>query len=133
MEDNRPQEYGVVVFDELEKSRSHLLIDQCHRYFKETAIGRHRASLIIPEPFFVHSDLTTGIQLADLAAYIISWGFRMPAMTKPSRVELAPYARQIADLRYRTMRVRDGESFEVWSIARISDLRTSIERDGAGR
>ncbi|HWA91775.1 MAG TPA: DUF3800 domain-containing protein [Rhizomicrobium sp.] len=52
LEDNRPQEHGIVVFDELEKSRSHLLIDQCHRYFKDTAIGRHRASLIVPEPFF---------------------------------------------------------------------------------
>ena len=50
-----------------------LLIDQMHRYFEETAVGRHRASRIIPEPFFVHSDLTTGVQIADLLAYVISW------------------------------------------------------------
>ncbi len=25
------------------------------------------------EPFFVHSDLTTGVQVADLIAYYISW------------------------------------------------------------
>ncbi len=128
LEDNRPREHGVVVFDELEKSRSHLLIDQCHRYFKDTAIGRHRASLIVPEPFFVHSDLTTGIQLADLAAYVISWGFRTPAMTKPNRAELAPYARQIAELRYRTAKMRGGNDLDIWSIAHITDLRTSIER-----
>ena len=53
-----------------------LLIDQMHRYFEETALGRHRASRIIPEPFFVHSDLTTGVQIADLLAYVISWRFR---------------------------------------------------------
>lgn len=129
MEDGKPQERGVIVFDELEKSRSHILIDQCHRYFKETAIGRMRANLVIPEPFFVHSDLTTGIQLADLAAYCISWGFRTPAMKKPSRHELAPYSKQIADLRYRAVRNRDGnENFEIWSIAHIPDLRTHSER-----
>ena len=66
LEDNAADEQGVVVFDELEKSQSHLLIDQMHRYFEETAVGRHRASRIIPEPFFVHSDLTTGVQIADL-------------------------------------------------------------------
>ena len=52
-------EQGIVVFDELEKSQSHLLIDQMRRYFGETAVGRRRAARIIPEPFFVHSDLTT--------------------------------------------------------------------------
>jgi Protein of unknown function (DUF3800) len=61
-----PQQ-GIVVFDELEKTKSHLLIDQAHRYFKDTATGRHRATLIIPEPFFVHSDLSTGVQIADTA------------------------------------------------------------------
>ncbi len=133
LEENKPHESGIVVFDELEKSRSHLLIDQCQRYFKETAIGRQRANLIIPEPFFVHSELTTGVQLADLAAYVISWGFRTPAMKKPAREELAPFAKQIAELRYKALRLRDGERFDVWSIAHITDLRTTIERDGNER
>lgn len=73
---------GILVFDELEKSQSHILIDQAQRYFKDTAIGRQRASLVIPEPFFVHSELTTGVQIADLVAYCISWGFRLPIMRK---------------------------------------------------
>ena len=33
LEDNAAREQGIVVFDELEKSQSHLLIDQMHRYF----------------------------------------------------------------------------------------------------
>ena len=77
LEDNAAREQGIVVFDELEKSQSHLLIDQMHRYFADTAVGRRRSSRIIPEPFFVHSDLTTGVQIADLVAYVISWGFRI--------------------------------------------------------
>ena len=130
LEDNAPGEQGVVVFDELEKSKSHLLIDQMHRYFAQTAVGRHRASRIIPEPFFVHSELTTGVQIADLVAYVISWGFRMPRMTRPAREELAPFADRIARLRFRAVRERLGNpAFEIWSFAHIADLRTQAERD----
>ena len=50
LEDNTTREQGIVVFDELENSKSHLLIDQMHRYFADTAVGQHRASRIIPEP-----------------------------------------------------------------------------------
>lgn len=123
------REHGVIVFDELEKSQSHILIDQAHRYFKETATGRLRATLIIPEPFFVHSDLTTGVQIADLVAYTVSWAFRTAQMYKGARTELDPYARQIAAMRYRAVRERHGNpNFEIWSIAHIRDLRTSSER-----
>ena len=133
LEDNAAGEQGVVVFDELEKSKSHLLIGQMHRYFAQTAVGHHRASRIIPEPFFVHSDLTTGVQIADLVAYVISWGFRMPRMTKPAREELSPFANQIARLRYRAVRERLGNpEFEIWSFAHITDLRTQAERDEGG-
>ena len=101
-----------------------------HRYFAQTAVGRHRASRIIPEPFFVHSDLTTGVQIADLVAYVISWAFRMPRMTKPAREELTPFANQIARLRHRAVRERLGNrEFEIWSFAHITDLRTQAERD----
>ena len=110
----------------------HILIDQAHRYFKDTATGRQRASLIIPEPFFVHSELTTGIQIADLAAYCISWGFRIPSiMTKPIRAELAPYGRQLAKMRHRTVRNRMGNpNFEIWSFAHISDSRRGLSSLG---
>ena len=46
----------------------------------------HRATLIIAEPFFVHSDLTTGVQIADLIAYCISWGLRFGRMTKTGTI-----------------------------------------------
>jgi hypothetical protein len=126
-----PRQQGIIVFDELEKSRSHILIDQTHRYFKDTAVGRQRSSLIVPEPLFVHSDLTTGIQIADLIAYCISWGFRLPQMQKPARPELvARYSQQVAALRYRTEE-RDigGIRRTIWSYAHISDLRTRSERE----
>ncbi len=129
IEDQNGQPQGIVVFDELEKSKSHILIDQTHRYFKETAIGRHRASQIVPEPFFVHSDLTTGVQIADLVAYCMSWCFRLAGMDAPQRIELLPYTTQLARMRYRAIRNRQGNPyFEIWSVSHISDLRTQMER-----
>lgn len=123
---------GVIVFDELEKSKSHILIDQTHKYFKETAIGKLRACMIVPEPFFVHSDLTTGVQIADLVAYCMSWAFRLPAMTKPKRNELTPYVTRLARMRHKAVRAKHGNpAFEIWSVAHITDLRTVQERLGS--
>lgn len=120
---------GIVVFDELEKSQCHLLIDQMKLYFLETATGRRRAGRVVPEPFFVHSELTTAIQLADLAAYVIAWGVRLPPkMNRPSRDELGDLAQAVKDLRYRATRERNGQPFYVWSIAVIDDLRPRDER-----
>lgn len=101
------------------------------RYFRDTARGRARASLVIPEPFFVHSHLTTGVQVADLIAYIVSWGFRVGNLTRPARTELEGLARKIADLRYRTTREIDGqEDFVLWSFVLLDDLRCRDERNG---
>ena len=79
LEDKAGKEQGVVVFDELEKSQSHLLIDQMHRYFAETGVGQRRATRIIAEPFFVHSELTTGIQIAT------SWPMSSPGVSARRR------------------------------------------------
>lgn len=43
---------GLLIFDELEKSRSRILLDQIGRYFQHTAKGRIRSSRILPEPLF---------------------------------------------------------------------------------
>ena len=124
LEDQDRTSYGVVVFDELDKSKSHILVDQMSAYFQKTAKGRMRASRIIPEPFFVHSDLTTLIQLADIVAYILSWGVRFGAMDKPARAELAGFAESVLQLRHRSVREVNGqEDFVVWSLTHIADLR----------
>lgn len=118
LEDKANEPRGIVVFDELDKSASHLLLDQMDKYFKKTTKGRFRASLIIPEPFFVHSDLTTGIQVVDFVAYIMSWNFRIGKLNKASREELDKYLELIKPLRYRTTRkIRDVTEYVVWSVA----------------
>lgn len=130
LEDVGPSAFGVAVFDELEKVQSHLLVNQMDSYFKRTMRGRQRSGRILPEPFFVHSDLTTGVQIADLVSYILSWGSRLRAMTKPARTELAGYAAQVCQLRHRSVReVAGNPQFAVWSFAFITDLRSQMERD----
>lgn len=126
--DERPDHHqGLVVFDELERSQSHLLVDQMARYFKETATGRMRASRIVPEPFFVHSDLTSMIQVADLLAYVIAWGVRVGTMRRPARAELAGLAEAAMELRYFRPAV-DGRAYPIYGFAIIDDLRPRDEK-----
>ena len=130
LEDKDSSACGIVVFDELEKSRSHILVDQMESYFKYTHKGRLRSGQVIPEPFFVHSDLTTGIQLADLVAYIVAWGFRFGEMTEPARSELDGLAKLVGQMRYRTQREVGGNpNYAIWSFTTITDLRPRDERD----
>lgn len=92
---------GYLVFDEIDKSASHILLGQVSSYFIKTNNGRTRSRLIIPEPFFVHSDLTSLVQVADIIAYTISWGLRLPGMNEPARGELADLAERVRRLEFR--------------------------------
>lgn len=111
---------GFLIFDELDKSASHVLLGQVSRYFQKTKNGRTRSRLIVPEPFFVHSDLSTLIQIADIVAYTISWGLRLPTMPASTRPELAPLVQVVERLRY-SRRTEGGDM--IWGIKEIKDLR----------
>lgn len=132
LEDVGTNDMGVVVFDELDRSRSHLLTNQMYAYFQQTATGRQRAGRVIPEPFFVHSELTTGVQLVDLIAYLVSWGFRgIKGMTESARPELDALVRQVCALRHSSVRERmDNPNFAIWSFYYVRDLRPSSDREG---
>ncbi|WAC59725.1 DUF3800 domain-containing protein [Brevundimonas sp. SL130] len=111
---------GYLVFDEIDRSACHILLGQVSNYFVRTANGRTRARLIIPEPFFVHSDLTTLVQLADIMAYVISWGVRLRSMNEPARAELSLIADDVLALRF-ARRLAGGEWQSGFKI--INDLR----------
>jgi hypothetical protein len=121
---NAIDDMGIVIFDELEKSKSHILHDQMNEYFQKTNKGKERSSYIIPEPFFVHSDLTTGVFVADIIAYCLAFGFRLEYMKEPKRPELDKYVSLICDMRYRASRlipsINRNEPAEIWSIAIIN-------------
>jgi hypothetical protein len=130
LEDISANEMGIVVFDELEKAQCRILINQMARYFVDTARGRTRSARIVPEPFFVHSDLTTAVQLADIVAYTLNWGVRLNRMVEPTRPELEQFGRRAFDLRYTGRRENDNQSWPVYGVIYIDDLRPKSEREG---
>ncbi|MBO0930682.1 DUF3800 domain-containing protein [Fibrella aquatilis] len=123
LEDCQHEQQGIIVFDELDKTRSYTIINQMDTYFKRTEKGILRSTLVLPEPFFVHSDLTTGVQLADLVAYIISWGLRLKRMTKERRAELDTLSKLVKQMSYITERVFNGEKQRTSSIALIENKK----------
>jgi len=134
LEDVSPDEMGLIVFDELEKAQSRILLNQLERYFLETGKGYRRSTRIVPEPFFVHSDLTTAVQLADIVAYCLNWGLRLARMSEPTRKEIEPYARIVFDMRYIGKRV-DEMTLKEWptyGIFYVEDLRPKHEREDDG-
>jgi len=124
-------EMGIIVFDELEKSQSHILLGQCSAYFRDFAVGRARARYIVPEPFFVHSDLTTGVQLADLVVYLVSWNTRWAQLTRERRPELDELGHLVMQMRQQAQVTVPGSSVPLarWSFTYIRDLRTQSERE----
>jgi hypothetical protein len=124
-----PSERGLVVFDELDKAQSHILIQQMAAYFIGTEKGRYRSSRIVPEPFFVHSELTTGIFLADLAAYILGWGWCPRGKGEPCRKELQPYVRKVLDMQFKGEKPREnGGTMRIRGIVSLNDLRGRFDR-----
>ena len=104
----------------MNRSAAHILLGQVSNYFVNTRNGRSRSRLIIPEPFFVHSDLTTLIQTADIVAYVVSWGLRLRRMTAPAREELRP----LVDLVRRLQFARETEGGDrIYGFKLIDDLR----------
>lgn len=116
---------GYLIFDEIEKSASQILLNQVSSYFVRTRNGRSRSRLIIPEPFFVHSDLTTLIQIADIIAYVISWGVTLNGMTERRRDELAGLAAAVMRLRFRQQ--TPGGAMQ-YGFKVIHDLRAAANR-----
>ncbi|MBU4272776.1 MAG: DUF3800 domain-containing protein [Planctomycetes bacterium] len=124
------KEMGLIVFDELDKAQSHILMHQMAAYFLGTQTGRFRSSRIVPEPFFVHSDLTTGVFLADLAAYILGWGWRRSFMPERSRAELEPLARKLHAMQFKGEKPDEycDQPRQLYGINYIDDLRGSSDK-----
>lgn len=125
LENMHRSEMGYVVFDELDKTQSHILLDQMEAYFLKTKKGRDRAARIIPEPFFVHSDMSSLVQVADILAYVLSWGQVFPGK-RPVRPELEGVAKKVAALRSDARReiaeIKRGQESIVYGFALIDNL-----------
>jgi hypothetical protein len=127
LEQHAPWERGLLVMDEIDQAEAHLLIGQMRTYFQTTRFGQARCRRIVPEPFFVHSELTTGVQIADLVAYTLAWNVRMAGMDRPVRPELNSLG-DLVRAQQRLYRV-PGLAYSARSFVYLDDLRTRSERD----
>ena len=82
------KKYGILVFDECDKTEDGRFVRRLQRYYSKTAKGRYRTAWVVPSPFFVSSDMTYAVQAADLCMYCVNWGFRLPSMSR--QVPLLP-------------------------------------------
>ena len=134
LEDTSSDEMGLIVFDELERTFCRRLLNQMEYYFLNTYKGRQRSSRIVPEPFFVHSDLTTAVQIADIVAYSLNWGLRLNRMDQPTRPEIEPFGQRACRPPVHGQRpdaVQRGSGMRpVYGITYIDDLRPRGERHG---
>jgi len=123
-------DHGLLICDELEVNQSRVLIDQMTKYFQSTSRGQVRCTRIVPVPFFVHSHLTTAIQLADLVCYIANWAVRIPGMSEHIRPELEGLGRKVKDMQFYTVRYEqfEGKSWPKFGFCYIDDLRSASER-----
>ena len=115
-------EHGILVMDETEKHQDRRFVARIESYFTKTGNGRYRATRIVPTPFFVSSDMTTAVQVADLCIYCINWGFRLPGrrMNAGRREEIASmFGRDLAHLQFRGQGYRDGR--ESYGIVYVPD------------
>ena len=121
------EEMGLLVFDERDKNFCKRLCAQMEVYFLQTGRGLVRSSRIVPEPFFVHSDITTAVQVADIVAYSINWGLRLNRMDKSTRPEMEEFGQLAQNLQYIGHRGKHGNT-TVYGIKYIDDLRPRSER-----
>lgn len=118
------QDHGLIVMDETEKSNDRRFVRRLHQYFLKTATGRYRTAWIVPTPLFVSSDMTSGVQAADLCCYAINRGFRLPAIgmnaeTRPQiEAEFGPWLRK---LQFECDVVKDGIKFHTRGITYVPD------------
>jgi hypothetical protein len=115
---------GLLVMDSTDKSDDRRFVLRIQRYFRATDVGRYRSARVVPAPFFVSSDMTYPVQVADVCIYAINWGFRLPergmdALARPEIAnEFGPWLRR---LQFEGDGYRDGVVFKTYGIAYVPD------------
>lgn len=117
-------QHGLVVMDQTEKTADSGFVDRLQSYFLKTQAGRERTEWIVPSPLFVSSDMSVGVQAADLVLYCINWGFRIPVwgFEGPVRAEIADgFRHSLHDLQFHGHGSRNGQRFESYGIFYLPD------------
>jgi hypothetical protein len=122
----QPNETGLLVLDRTDKSDDRRLVKRIERYFSRTQTGRYRASLVVPSPLFVESDLVYPVQAADICIYCVNWGYRVNGMSAPVREEIASeFGPLLEQLEFHGTGRRDGRTYSVDGVVYVPDLYAS--------
>ena len=121
-EDKEP---GLLVMDGSEKQADRKLVRRIERYFTHSRTGRERTQWIVPVPLFVESDMSYGVQVADLCIYCLNWGWRLREMHQPTRPEMETFARRMSPLVWHGDGFRDGKIFRTHSTVYVPDPYTA--------
>lgn len=126
------KEYGLLVMDEVEKTADRRFVRQLEAYFRKSQTGRYRSTWIVPTPFFVSSDMTYPVQVADLAIYCVNWGFRVPTrgMNAEVRREIADgFGRWLAALQFQGQAHKGGSVHDLYGIVYVPDPYTARQEN----
>lgn len=118
------KEHGLLVMDEVDKTEDRRFVRRLEAYFRKTQRGRYRTQWIVPTPFFVASDLTYPVQVADVCVYCVNWGFRLPlrGMNAATRGEIEGEFRPWLDrLQFRGKCEQDGVVRDTFGIVYVPD------------
>lgn len=118
-------ETGLLVMDETNEMQDRQFVRHLESYFLKTARGQYRAARIVPAPFFVSSNMTYPVQVADVCIYCINWGFRLPfrGMDAPSRSAIAQeFGPWLSRLQFQTEATdQHGNPVQSYSIVFVPD------------
>jgi len=115
------QEMGLLVMDGSEKKADRKLVRRLERYFTQTIPGRQRTRWIVPVPMFVESDMTYGVQVADLCIYCLNWGWRAQDMDQPTRPQIEPFVRLLKRIIWCGSGRREGRAFATYGTVYVPD------------
>ncbi len=118
------QQVGLLIMDQVERDSDRKFLKRLHDYFTITVNGRGRTRWIIPTPFFVSSDTSLPVQVADVVIYATNWGYRYsPEMNAPSRSEIADrYGAKMRQLKWRGDGYDGSRTFQTHGIVCVPDL-----------
>ena len=110
--------------DETDKIDDRRFVTRVESYFSKTNVGRQRTAWIVPAPLFVSSDMSVGVQAADLCLYCVNWGFRLNQWTgiAAGREEIArDFRPNLERLQWEGDGYRDGRVFHSFGIVLVTD------------
>ena len=124
------QEHGLLVMDQTDKTEDRRFLNRIRGYFEKSQNGRRRARWIVPTLLFVDSELSAGVQAADICIYCVNWGFRRYewGFNGPSRAEVQQqFGGRCGTLQYQGQSYdqEDGQTYNLFGIIYVPDPYSS--------